>query len=371
MTTTSRMPVAIIVIVFIAALGLGVLLPRLGVFGRRAGTGLDTPIAARLPSFEQLGPWIQRPLTADSLRGRIVVVVLWADTSPRSLRALPEVQAWHLAYSRYGVRVIGVHMPEFAFSADTAIAARFVSRLGLTFPIVSDPSYRVWGQLPRMLDRPAFYVADSSGRVVFQAGGERTADVDRALRQAVSELHPNSGIPIDDLGAPPSAAPPPPPAPRAIYLGAARAETGPLAGAESGRTETFTAQFRFQEEGQANVAYPVGRWTPNADGIVAARGGPENYISIRTQGTVWAVLAPPTVPPGGPARVWILAGTGWLPREGAGEDVRFDARGASYVDIVEPRLYSIARCASECTLKLSPDVAGVAYFSFLVESLAR
>ena len=370
MSTSSRIPVAIIVIAFIAALGLGVLLPWLGVFGPRAGTGLDAPIAARLPSFEQLGPWIQRPLTADSLRGRIVVVVLWADTSPRSLRALPEVQAWHLAYSRYGLRVIGVHMPEFAFSADTAIAARFVARLGLTFPIVSDPSYRVWGQLPRMLDRPAFYVADSSGRVVFQAGGERTADVDRALRQAVSELHPNSGIPIDDLGSMPSSAPPPP-APRLIYLGAARAEAGPLAGAESGRTETFTAQFRFQEEGQANVAYPVGRWTPNADGVVAARGGPENYISIRTQGAVWAVLAPPAFSTGNSARVWILAGSDWLDPGIAGEDVRFDARGASYVDIVEPRLYSIARCASECALKLSPDVAGVAYFSFLVESLSR
>ncbi len=370
MTTTSRFPVAIVVIAFIIALGVGVLLPRFGVFGRRAGEGLDSPIASRLPSFEQLGPWLQHPLTADSLRGRIVVVVLWADTSPRALRVLPEVQAWHLAYSRYGVRVIGVHMPEFAFSADTAVAARFVGRLGLTFPIVSDPSYRVWGQLPRMLDRPAFYVADTSGRVVFQTGGERTADVDRAVRRAVSELRPNSGVPIDDLGAPPSPAPAAA-SPRAIYLGAARAEAGPLAGAQSGRTETFTAQFRFQEEGQVNVAYPVGRWTPNADGIVAARGGPENYIALRTTGAVWAVLAPPPVLAGKPARVWVLAGSGWIEPDRAGSDVRFDARGASYVDVTEPRLYSIAHCNAECTLKLSPDVAGVAYFSFLVESLSR
>ena len=38
-------------------------------------------------------------------------------------------------------------------------------------------------------------------------------------------------------------------------------------------------------------------------GLVAARGGPENFVSIRGQGRAWAVLAPP---PGGPARVWIL-----------------------------------------------------------------
>lgn len=364
MSTTHRFPVAIIVIAFILALGVGVLLPRLGVFGRRAGD-LETPIASRLPSLEQLGPWLQHPLTADSLRGRIVVFVLWSDTSPRALRVLPEVQAWHLAYARYGVRVIGVHMPEFAFSADTSIAARFVGRLGLTFPIVSDPSYRVWGQLPRMLDRPAFYVADTSGRVVFEAGGERTGDVDRAVRQAVSELKPNSGIPIDDLGAPPSPVPPADP-PRQVYLGAARAQAGPLAGAQSGRTETFTAQFRFQEEGQVNVAYPVGRWTPNADGIVAARGGPENYITIRTSGAIWAVLSPP-MPGGKPARVWVLAGSGWLEPDRAGSDVRFDARGASYIDVAEPRLYSIARCTSECTLRLSPDVEGIEYYSFVVE----
>lgn len=369
MTTTHRFPVVVVVIAFIAALGVGVLLPRLGVLGRRvASGGLQAPVAARLPSFEQLGPWIQHPQSADSLRGHIVVVVLWADTSPRALRTLPEVQAWHLAYARYGVRVIGVHMPEFAFSADTAIAARFVRRLGLTFPIVSDPAYRVWGQLPRTLDRPSFYVADTSGRVVFEAGGERTADVDRAVRRAVADVYPTSGVAIDDLGTLPA---PPDPAPRLIYLGAARAADGPLAGAESGRTETFTAQFRFQEEGRANVAYPVGRWTPNADGIVAARGGPENYISIRTQGTVWAVLAPPPALEGGPARVWLLAGSDWLGRETAGLDVKFDARGAAYVDVLEPRLYAIARCAAECTLKLSPDVAGIAYYSFVVEPLTR
>ena len=39
-----------------------------------------------------------------------------------------------------------------------------------------------------------------------------------------------------------------------------------------------------------------------------------------------------------------------------------DARGASYVDVAEPRLYSIARLEHPRTLKLSPDGAGLTIY---------
>ena len=247
------------------------------------------------------------------------------------------------------------------------MVARFARRLGLTFPIVNDASYRLVSRFRSEPERPAFYLADASGRVVFEGGGPHTREVDHALRAALAGTRPRDG---DPLGVTDGAWPPrarAPDAERIVYLGTSRVAQGPLARAEPGRAEWFTAQFRYQEEGRRFVPYPVGRWTPNAEDLIAARGGPENYVSIRGDGNAWAVLAPPT---GGSARVWILGDEAWLAREQSGADVRFDARGGSFVEVTEPRLYAIARCRAGCVLKLSPEVAGTAFYSFAFEPSA-
>jgi len=360
---TGRRGLLVLAIVFGLAVALGASLTRLAGLGPGAPVP-EVPRAARLPSLDEAGPWVRGRWTADSLRGHVTVVMLWSDTDPLALASLPDAEAWNLAYRRYGLRVLGVHVPEFAFAADTGVAAQCARRLSLTFPIVGDPAYKLSSQFPRTAERPSFYVADTSGRVVFEAGGPRAADVDRALRRALAAVHPEAGIPLDSASSAPDPAAEVPAAARVVNLGASRAEREPLAGAAPGRPQWFTAQFRFQEEGREFVPCAVGRWTPEAEGLVAARGGPENFVSIRGQGRAWAVLAPP---PGGRARVWVLGGDRWLPRERAGADVEFDARGASFVDVRAPRLYSIASCPPGWVLKLSPEAAGTAFYSFAFE----
>ncbi len=349
--------------VFVVAVALGALLPRLGGFGHGRGAGGLGP-TIRLPSLDGAGPWVTGAIDSDSLRDHVTLVVLWSDTDPVALALLPEVQAWHLAYARYGLRVLGVHVPEFAFAADTAVASRVARRLGLTFPIVDDPAYRLASRFRRTLPRPACYVADPAGRVVFEGEGSRPDSVDRALRDQLALARPDAGIPVG-----PNALRDP--APRLwhhVYLGTSRAQAGPLASCDTGRPQTFTAQFRFQEEGRAFVAYPVGRWTPGAEGLTATRGGAENFLCIRGDGRSWAVLAPP---PGGAARVWLLDRDAWLPRARAGSDVQFDPHGAAFVLVNEPRLYDLARCDGDCLLKLSPDAPGVAFYAFAFGPPAR
>src|SRR5204863_7968282 len=148
--------------------------------------------------------------TADSLRGHVTLVVLWSDTDPGALQALPDAQAWHLAYRRYGLRVLGVHVPEFAFAADSQVVGRFARRLGLTFPIVNDASYRLVSRFRSEPERPAFYLADASGRVVFEGGGPHTHAVDHALRAALAGTRPRDGDPLEvtDGAWPPRAAAP-------------------------------------------------------------------------------------------------------------------------------------------------------------------
>ncbi len=326
--------------------------------GQRATATADGP-AIPLPGPGAM--WVNgAPLTAESLRGRMVALVVWTESEPQSLELLPEAEAWHRAYARYGVRVIGVHAPSFAFAADTSVTAGVARRLGLTFPIVLDPSYEVSGAPGMPGLRPAVVLSNPEGRVLFRAIGESLGRVDYELRAAIMAVDSSAGLPLGDE--------PPParvPVQRLVHLGVSRVEHGPLAGRPPGVAATFTAQFRFQEEGDAYVPYVVGRWVPETDGVIAARGGAANYVSVRYDGGhAWAVLSPPET---GSSRIWILADDDWLAREEAGDDVGFDPRGAAFVVVDRPRLYSIARSKSKRVLKLSPDSPGITFHSLVFE----
>ncbi|HUK62734.1 MAG TPA: hypothetical protein VLV15_05350, partial [Dongiaceae bacterium] len=110
---------------------------------------------------------------------------------------------------------------------------------------------------------------------------------------------------------------------------------------------------------------PVGRWTPSAEGLTAARGGAANFVAIRHDGgRVSAVMTPPA---SGTARAWILDAEGWLKPDERGADVHVDARGATYVDVTEPRLYTIANATRAGALKLSPEEPGLTIDSFVFE----
>jgi hypothetical protein len=358
----ARLSVVVALALVAVAVAAGTLVSRLHLFGNEEEK-VAAASGARLPAFDPAAGWLNGgPLIADSLRGHPVVVVLWSDTDPRCVNALPEVESWHQAFARYGVRVVGLYEPDYSFGADPAVPALAARRLDLSFPIALDPGYRI--PLATGRGRPVIVVADTSGRIVLTADGDRLAAVDRAIREQVRRLHPEIAFPA---GPGPAAADGPGrrAATRFAFLGTARASNGPIAGAQPGRTLTFTTQFRFQEEGSVYVAYPVGRWTPSAEGLAAARGGAMNYVAVRHEGgRVSVVMSPPG---SGPARVWILQDDNWLPADARDEDVRVDARGASYIDVTEPRLYWIARGRGGHVIKLSPEDAGVTLYAFAFE----
>jgi hypothetical protein len=353
-------------VTFALALGLGVLLGRMIARDRAAGVPAALGLRGH-PPVEDAAGWVNGgPWTSDTLRAGVSALVYWSETDPASERALADAEAWRRAYGRYGVHVLGIHTPDFAFAADTAFAGRVARRLRLSYPIAVDPSYRLAIGVPGALGRPAFVIAGPNG-IVFEGGAGDRDRADRALRRAIAAADPRAAMPVDPEPESIAAVPGAPSAAeeRYVHLGTSRAERGPFAGGEPGRTQTYTAQFRFQEEGEPYVAYPVGRWTPQADGAIAARGGASTYVSIRSEGgEAWAVLAPPAT---GPARVWVLADGDWMPRDAAGADVRFESNGASYVEVDEPRLYHVARGARPVVLKLSPEQAGVAYYALVFE----
>jgi thiol-disulfide isomerase/thioredoxin len=82
----------------------------------------ESPAAIRLPSEGGFPPlsgatgWLNsQPLTARSLRGRVVLVNFWTFTCINSIRVLPYLRAWAAKYKNQGLVVIGVQAPEFEF----------------------------------------------------------------------------------------------------------------------------------------------------------------------------------------------------------------------------------------------------------------
>jgi hypothetical protein len=145
-----------------------------------------------LPEFPETIEWINiRVLPARSLIGRTVPLVwFWDFCSLNALRALPYLQEWHRRYARHGLRVIGVHSPEFDFGRERAAVEDAVRTLGIEFPVAPDPDFEVWRIYGNEV-WPSLYLWDRRGvlrhRHFAEGGYENTERTIQALLREVDE----------------------------------------------------------------------------------------------------------------------------------------------------------------------------------------
>jgi hypothetical protein len=343
-------------LLFAALVGLG--------RGRLPGVSpraLDPEAAARryglaLPELPGSAGWIQGPApTRESLAGHPVILAQFSGTDPREREWLTGIEEWHEAYAPLGVRVAGLLRPQFAFAADTAYARRIARRLALRFPIALDTAGAVTARWPGQV-----LMADTAGRVLLSANAPDA--IERGTLDALFRERMFGDARPAVFGATPRRMPN---VLRVLRLGAGQFGRGPLATAAAGVTATFVTQTRFEEEGQKGVPVPVGRWTPQADALVAARGGAANFLAIRYDAERVSVVASP--PTGLRARLWLLRDEQWVPAAARGDDVRADASGATYVELDGPGLFVLAGGKGSHVLKLSPDQAGVTLHALMFD----
>src|SRR5215510_4098010 len=142
-----------------------------------APAGLHTssarlPVEGRLPSFDGATGWLNSPpLTADGLRGQVVLVNFWTYTCINWLRQLPYVRAWAGKYAGQGLVVVGVHTPEFGFEHDLDNVRRAIEDMRVGYPVAIDNDYAVWGDFDNYY-WPALYFADAQGNIRHHHYGE-------------------------------------------------------------------------------------------------------------------------------------------------------------------------------------------------------
>jgi len=149
---------------------------------------LVLPVEGDLPPLAGIGPWINsEPLTREQLRGRVVVIDFWTYSCINCLRSIPYVKAWDARYRKYGLVVIGVHAPEFAFERNLDNVRRAVAELGIRYPVALDNDYVLWRALHNNY-WPAHYFVDARGRVRYHHFGEGDYTMsERVIRQLLAE----------------------------------------------------------------------------------------------------------------------------------------------------------------------------------------
>jgi thiol-disulfide isomerase/thioredoxin len=125
-----------------------------------------------LSALDDAHVWLNSdPLTADGLRGRVVLVDIWTYSCVNWLRTLPYVRAWHERYGEQGLVVVGAHAPEFGFEHDLDNVRRAARELDVGYPVVLDNDFAIWRSF-RNRYWPALYLVDREGSVRFHHFGE-------------------------------------------------------------------------------------------------------------------------------------------------------------------------------------------------------
>ena len=121
------------------------------------------------------------------LRGRPVLINIWATWCSPCREEMPSMNALYNDYSAKGLAMV-------AIATDTggkAVVAPFIQTYGLTFPVLLDPQNMVGTQL-QVLGIPTSYLLDKRGRVIdFVIGAYDWSS--RKIRHLIEQLLAEEG----------------------------------------------------------------------------------------------------------------------------------------------------------------------------------
>ena len=323
-----------------------------------AGPGGGLPVEGKLPSLAGATEWLNSPpLTAEQLKGKVVLVDFWTYSCINCLRATPYVEAWAERYKDKGLVVIGVHAPEFAFEKQVDNVRKAVSDLHVTYPVAIDDDYAIW----RAFDNeywPAEYLVDARGDIRHHHFGEGNYD---ETEHAIQALLAENG---KDVGA------------GVVAVKASGAEAA-ADDADVGSPETYIGSERAENfvspggvvGGQAHDYAPgmpgLNQWGLKGDWTVggedAALDRPGGGIVYRFHARDLHLVLGPGLD-GKPARFRVTV-DGAAPGENHGADTDVDGRGT----VTGQRLYQLVRqkgAVADHTFEITFDDPGVQAYAF-------
>ena len=151
--------------------------------------GATKSLLGGLSALRNATTWLNSPpLTADGLRGKVVLVDFCTYTCVNWLRTLPYLRAWDAKYRERGLVVIGAHTPEFDFEHDLDNVRRAIKAMRIDYPIAVDNEYAIWNGFSNQY-WPALYLIDGKGATRFTHFGEGAYDEsERKIQNVLGDL---------------------------------------------------------------------------------------------------------------------------------------------------------------------------------------
>ena len=165
-----------------------------GTMMRASTAAAPLPVEGTLPPLTGAVQWLNSPpLTADQLKGKVVLIDFWTYSCINCLRTLPYVKAWSQKYRDMGLVVIGVHAPEFAFERNIDNVKKASHDLGVDYPVAIDNNYAIWRAFGNQY-WPAHYFVDAQGRIRHHHFGEGEYEQsEKIIQQLLAEAgHPEA-----------------------------------------------------------------------------------------------------------------------------------------------------------------------------------
>lgn len=139
--------------------------------------------------------WLNsRPLRSEDFINKIVLVDFWTYSCVNCRRTIPYLQQWWEKYRNMDFLIIGIHTPEFEFEKDSKNVEQALEDLRITWPIVLDNDQKNWNNFANHY-WPAKYLADRTGRIVYEHFGEGAyAETEKRIQELLKSKGQNMPI---------------------------------------------------------------------------------------------------------------------------------------------------------------------------------
>jgi thiol-disulfide isomerase/thioredoxin len=287
-------------------------------------TAMGTPTrTSELASLSYATEWINSPpLTAESLRGKVVLVQFWTYSCINWIRTVPYVRAWAQKYRDQGLVVIGVHAPEFEFERQLANARWGAENFEVEYPVAVDNDFAIWGAFTNQY-WPALFLIDGRGRIRYRHFGE--GEYEQSERM-IQELLGEAGA--RDVG-------------RSLVSVTPDAFEAPADWDNVKSPETYLGSERSENRVSVGARLRLNQWSLDGDWAVRRQAvvlnEPNGTIAYRFHARDLNLVMAPGAK-GGPVRFRVLI-DGQPPGPAHGVDVDEQGNGV----VADPRMYQLIR----------------------------
>lgn len=126
--------------------------------------------------------WINSgPLRIEDLRGHVLLLDFWTFACWNCYRSFPWLNDLEERLRDQGLRIIGVHTPEFDYERIRSNIEEKVAEFELHHPVMIDNDHSYWRAMHNRY-WPAFYLIDKQGRIRAKYAGETHAGDTQAKR---------------------------------------------------------------------------------------------------------------------------------------------------------------------------------------------